>query len=144
VGSYMTLGTLFDQNWSSSPEGCYISNSNALQPVANEMMKRREFFRSLLGPKMDKILHLNKSESPSPKDVSYQFWLNVARWFLRQNRLKETLAPNGRTTDAATWHKHSWPSARWVTMKQILKEIGRGFCIVSLHTESRYNQSCYK
>jgi len=46
----------------------------------------------------------------------------LAQWFLRRSRLKEKVDA-GRTddgrrttdgrTDAAPWHKLSWPSARW-------------------------------
>jgi len=66
----------------------------------------------LIGP-----FYLIKSKSLSPKHVSYQVWLKLAWWFWRRSDLKEKFdaggTTDGRTTDAAPWHKFSWPSARW-------------------------------
>jgi len=38
-------------------------------------------FCLLRGPKQGQPLHLNKSESPSPTDASYQVCLKLAHWF---------------------------------------------------------------
>ena len=57
---------------------------------------RRGFFNfvnvfSLFGnyPPLEKggTLHLNKLESPSPKDALYQVWLKLAQWFWRRRFL---------------------------------------------------------
>jgi len=38
----------------------------------------------LNGPLSTQSLHLYKSESPTPTNVSYQVWLKLAWWFLRR------------------------------------------------------------
>jgi len=43
------------------------------------------------------MLHLigpQKGPDPFPKHVSYQVWLNLAKWFLRRNYLKEKITDN--------------------------------------------------
>jgi len=79
-----------------------MPNINAFRPVVHEKkifedLSKFSLFCPLLGPKRGQPLYLNKSESPSPKNVSYQVWLKLAKWFLR-SRLKETV-DTGRTTD---------------------------------------------
>ena len=41
-------------------------------------------FRNYLPLKKGGALHLNKLESPSPKDASSQVWLKLAQWFWRR------------------------------------------------------------
>ena len=41
-------------------------------------------FRNYLPFEKDMALHLNKLESPSPKDALCQVWLKLAQWFLRR------------------------------------------------------------
>jgi len=52
-------------------------------------------FCPFLGPKRGQTLCLNKSESTSPKHVSYRVWLKLAHWFLRRSRLKKTPTTGG-------------------------------------------------
>ena len=35
------------------------------------------------------VLHLNKLESPSPKDASSQVWLKLAKWFWRRRKCEK-------------------------------------------------------
>jgi len=75
-------------------------------------------FCPLNGPLSTKPLDLYKSESPSPKNGSYQVWLKLAWWFLRRSRLKEKLMPDRRrTTDRRTMDlRHGISSAGlWLT-----------------------------
>ena len=44
-------------------------------------------FRKYLPMKKDRALHLNKLESPSPKDALCQVWLKLAQWFWRRRFL---------------------------------------------------------
>ena len=43
-------------------------------------------FRNYLPLEKGGVLHLNKLESPSPKDTLCQVWLKLAQWFLRRSR----------------------------------------------------------
>ena len=43
-------------------------------------------FSNHLPLEMGGALHLNKLESPSPKEDLYQVWLKLAQWFLRRSR----------------------------------------------------------
>jgi len=52
-----------------------------------------------LGCKRGQPLYLNISESPSPKHISHQVWMKLAKWLLRRSRLKEKV---NRRTDART------------------------------------------
>ena len=44
-------------------------------------------------------LHLNKLESPSPKDALYQVWLKLAMWFWRRRQKCEKFTTTMKTTD---------------------------------------------
>ena len=46
------------------------------------LIKRRKIHYLLYGNKI--VFHLNKLESPSPKDVLCQIWLKLAQWFWRR------------------------------------------------------------
>ena len=46
-------------------------------------------FRYYLPLELTNVYHLNKVESPSPKDASYQFWLKLAQWFWRRRFLND-------------------------------------------------------
>ena len=47
------------------------------------------------------VLHLNKLESPSPKDALCQVWLKLAQWFWR--RRWKSLQTNDRQSEKITW-----------------------------------------
>jgi len=59
-----------------------MPNINAFRPVVHEKifedLSKFSLFCPLLGPKGGQPLYMNKSESPSPKHVSYQVWLKLA------------------------------------------------------------------
>ena len=44
-------------------------------------------FRNYLPLEKGGALHLNKLESPSPKDALYEDWLKLAQWFWRRGFL---------------------------------------------------------
>ena len=52
-------------------------------------------FRYYLPLEMTDGHHLNKSESPSPKDDLCQVWLKLAQWFRRRSRKCKSLQTNG-------------------------------------------------
>ena len=43
-------------------------------------------FRNYLPFEKGRAIHLNKFESPSPKDALCEVWLKLAQWFLRRSR----------------------------------------------------------
>jgi hypothetical protein len=49
-------------------------------------------------------LHLNKHESPSPKDDLCQFWLKLAQWFWRRSRKCKSLQTDGKTDGLTDGH----------------------------------------
>ena len=80
---------LFVQIWIPSTQGCFVPNLVEIGPV----VLKREFlnifniillFRFYLPFENGLALHLNKLESPSPKDAWCQVWLKLAQWFLRR------------------------------------------------------------
>ena len=48
-------------------------------------------FRNYLPLEKGAALHLNKFESPSPKDAFCQVWLKLAQWFWRRNILNTSM-----------------------------------------------------
>jgi len=98
----MTLRTSFEQTWISFPQGCYLPNINAFRPVVHEKLKIFEDLSkfSLFCP------FLNKSESPSPKLVSYHVWLKLSKWFLRRSHSNKSLQML-MTTDGLCWQLNS-------------------------------------
>jgi hypothetical protein len=55
-------------------------------------------FRYYLPLEKGNPLHLNKLETPPPKDDLCQVWLKLAQWFWRRNQ-KWKKFTDGRTTD---------------------------------------------
>jgi hypothetical protein len=47
-------------------------------------------------------LHLNKLESPTPKDDLCQVWLKLAQWFWRRSRKCKSLKTEGKTDGRRT------------------------------------------
>jgi len=77
-----------------------MPNIKGFRPVVHEKKIFEDLTKfSLLGPKRGQPLYLNKSEYPSPKHVSHQVWLKLAKWFVRRSRLKEKV---NRRTDGRT------------------------------------------
>jgi hypothetical protein len=56
-------------------------------------------FRYYLPLERGDSLHLNKLESPAPKDDLCQVWLKLAQWFWRRSRKCKSLQTDRRTTD---------------------------------------------
>ena len=79
----------FEKTWIPFTEGCFVPSLVEIDPV---LMRRRFFnfvnvfslFRNYLPLEKGGALHLNKLESPSPKDVLCQVWLKLAQWFWRR------------------------------------------------------------
>jgi hypothetical protein len=55
-------------------------------------------FRYYLPLEKGNPLHLNKLETPPPKDDLCQVWLKLAQWFWRSRKCK-SLQTDGQTTD---------------------------------------------
>jgi len=72
VGPYMTLGTLFEQNLISLPQGCFMPNINVFWPVVHE--NERTFLKiyqnfPYLAPKGGQSLYLKKNLNPHPPSI---------------------------------------------------------------------------
>jgi hypothetical protein len=65
-------------------------------------------FRYYLPLEKGDPLHLNKLESPPPKDGLCQVWLKLARWFWRRSRKCKSLQTDRRTTDNRWSEKLTW------------------------------------
>ena len=73
-----------------------MSGSSRQRKLALWFLRRRflkfvnvfSLFRYYLPLEKGVALHLNKLESPSPKDALSQVWLKLAQWFLRRRFLK--------------------------------------------------------
>ena len=60
------------------------------------------FFCYYLPLEKDKALHLNKLESPSPKDGLYHFLLKLAQWIWRRRRTCEKFPTTSTATTTPT------------------------------------------
>jgi len=92
-----------------------MPNINAFRPVVHEKkifedLSKFSFFCPLLGPKRGQPLYLNKSESPPPSIFPASL-VEIGSVVLEKKSFKGKI-DTGRMTDAAPWHKLSWPSAR--------------------------------
>ena len=90
-------------------------------------------------------LHLNKLESPSPKDALCQGWMKLAQWFLRRRRKCEKFTTT--TITASTMRTDIWEilirkahlslELRWVkklqTTVQIKKKVTLHVWIITVH-----------
>jgi hypothetical protein len=59
-------------------------------------------FRYYLPLEKGDPLHLNKLESPPPKDDLCQVWLKLAQWLWRRSRKCKSLQTDGRTDGRRT------------------------------------------
>ena len=55
-------------------------------------------YHNYLPLKKDRALHLNKLQSPSPKDTLCQVWFKLAQWFWRRRWKGENITPTTTTT----------------------------------------------
>ena len=85
----------FGWNWPSGYEEEYF-----LKNFINVFL----LFRYYLPLEKDRVLHLKKLESPSPKDALCQVWLKLAQWFWR-GRWKCEKWRERRTTDKFKFDK---------------------------------------
>jgi len=84
---YMTLGTLFEQNWILSSKGSFVPNINAFRPVVHEKkifeyLSKFSLFCPLFGPKRGQPLYLNNLNPHSPSMFPIKFgwnWL-IGSW----------------------------------------------------------------
>ena len=76
-------------------KGCFVTSLVEIGPVVLEIkiLKFRQciftisLFRNYLPLEKGGALHLNKLESPSPKDALCQVWLKLVQWFWRRRFL---------------------------------------------------------
>ena len=84
------IGSSFEQTWIPFTQGCFVPRLVEIGPVVLEkkILKFRKcvfsLFRNYLPLEKGWALHLNKLESPSPKDALCQVWLKLAQWFWRR------------------------------------------------------------
>ena len=85
------IGFSFEETWIPFIQGCFVPSLVEIGPVVLEKIEDFfnfvnvfSLFRNYLSLKKDGTLHLNKLESPSPKDALCQVWLKLAQWFWRR------------------------------------------------------------
>ena len=120
--------SLFRNSLTLEKDGPFIwTNVNPLHPrmhcaslkLAQWFWRRRCFnfvnvfmlFRNCLALEKGGALHLNKLESPSPKDAVCQVWLKLAQWFWRRRWKCEKFTDRwtvGLTTDDRWSEKFTW------------------------------------
>jgi len=113
----ITLGTLFEQTWISFPQGCSMLNIKTFWPVVHEKKIFEDLSNfSLFCPLLGQPLYLNKIWIPIPQACFLPRLVEINLMVLEKKSFKgkSWRRTDGRqTTDAAPWHKLSWPSARW-------------------------------
>ena len=84
---YFHLGFI-SLTWVLVPKTCKIPGNwkwpGTLEKKIFKFVQAFLLFRYYLHLYKDRALHLNKLESPSPKKVLCQVWLNFAQWFWRR------------------------------------------------------------
>ena len=83
-------GPSFEKIWIPSTQGCFLPS---LVEIGAVVLKRRflnfvnvfSLFRNYLPLEKGGAYHLNKLESPLPKDALCQVWLKLAQWFWRED-----------------------------------------------------------
>ena len=65
-------------------------------------------FRNYLPLEKGRALHLNKTQSPSPKDALCQVWLKLALWFWRRRFFLISSMYFGYFINISPW-KRAWP-----------------------------------
>ena len=91
-------------------------------------------FRYYLSLVKAMALHLNKLESPPPKDALCQVWLKLAQWFLRRSWTCEQFTDkqtDGQTTDIRRSEKLSWAFSLGELKWRCFSEISRIECFSS-------------
>ena len=82
-------GPSFVQTWSPCTQGCFVSSlvgigSVVLEKKIFKFRQRFSLFHNYFPLEKERALHMNKLESPSPKNALWQVWLKVAQWFWRR------------------------------------------------------------
>ena len=87
------IGYSFEQTWIPFTQGCFVPRLVEIGPMVLEkkILKIREcvfsLFHNYLPLEKGGALHLNKFESPPPKDALCQVWLKLTQWFWRRRFL---------------------------------------------------------
>ena len=105
------IGSSFEETWIPIIHGCLCQ---VWLKLAQWFWRRGFFnfvnvfslFRNYLPLEKGGVLHLNKLESPSPKDALCKVWLKLAQWFLRR-RWKCEKFTDGQTDDRRS-EKLTW------------------------------------
>ena len=105
------IGSSFEQAWIPFTQRCFVPKLVEIGPVVLEkkISKFRKcvfsLFHNYLPLQRGRSLHLNKLESPSPKNALCQVWMKLAQWFWRRRWKCESLqtgGQKGRQTDRQT------------------------------------------
>ena len=80
-------GSLFEQTWIPFTQGCTVAGFVEIGTVVIENIFKFvnvfSLFRYYLPLEKGWVLHLNKIESPSPKNALCLVWLKLVQWILR-------------------------------------------------------------
>jgi hypothetical protein len=99
-------GPLFEQTWIPFTQGWFVPSLIELCPgVLEKFFLKLQFFllfRDYLLLERGDPLHLNKLESPPPKDDLCQVWLKLVQWFWRRSRKCKSLQTDGKTDGRRT------------------------------------------
>ena len=115
------IGSLFEETWIPFTQGCFVPRLLKFGPV---LLEKKIFFNFInvfslfcnyLPSEKGEALHLNKLESPSPRDTLCQVWLKLAQWFSRRRWKCEKFTDkqsdgwtDGQTTDHRWSEKLTW------------------------------------
>ena len=92
----------FAQTWFPFTKKCFVPSSTEIYRVVLEKTNFKilsMYFRNFLRFEKGMAFHLNKLESPSPKDTLCHVWLKLAQWFWRRWKCQKF---TDRRTDGRT------------------------------------------
>ena len=127
-------------------QGCFVPSLVKIGPVVLEknILKVVNLFSLIpnyLPFGKGVALHLHKLESPSPRDILYQVWLQLAQWFWRRWKCEKfTDRRTDRKTTDDRWSESSLEVSAQVSYKRYVSKFrlryGRILCVIYCQASS--------
>ena len=109
ISPWKRAGPFIWKTWIPFTQGCFVPS---LVEIGSVVLEKKIFynfvnvfslFRNYLPLEKGGALHLNKLESPSPKDALCQVWMKLAQWFWRRRWKCEKFTTTTTTTTDKFW-----------------------------------------
>ena len=138
ISPWIRNGPSFEQTWIPFTQGYFVPSLVEIDPV---VLEKKIFqicqcisqFRNYLSLEKGEALHLNKIESPSPKDALCPVWLKLAQWFWRRRWKCEKFTTTMTTTTMKTDNGQILISIMNLALKRMaqLQTVNKTYCNVT-------------